>query len=252
MVHTTPNVSQPSKRRILLVEDEASIADTVVFALEREGFEVIWKTLATEALTEADLQFFDFFILDVGLADMSGFELCKQLRLKHQSPILFLTARSEEIDRVVGLEIGGDDYMTKPFSPRELVARVKVILKRMQPLAQSLVQGEGGDSTSVAEPQACSVPGFTVEPEKARITYQTTPLTLTRYEYRMMLIFLENPQRVYSREQLLQMVWEDPDQSFDRAVDTHIKTLRAKLKAVAPNCESPIKTHRGLGYSLSV
>lgn len=220
-------------KNILVVEDEAAIAENVVFALQTEGFNVTWKSLGQESLDLVRNNQADLLILDVGLPDISGFELCKQIRTFSQVPILFLTARSEEIDRVVGLEIGGDDYVTKPFSPRELAARVKVILKRMP--------NSPAEATS-------EQPDFIIDSEKNTITYYETPLQLTRYEYLILKTLLHWPEKVFSRAQLMDRVWDEPEASFDRAVDTHIKSLRAKLKQVRDF--DPIKTHRGFGYSI--
>lgn len=218
------------KRSVLLVEDEAAIADTVLYALNSEGFHTHWVRLGGEALRALQESSFDFVILDVGLPDISGFEVCKVIRRESELPILFLTARSEEVDRVVGLEIGGDDYVGKPFSPRELVARVKAILKRTHPLQPDNRAWE-------------------LDEARAQIRYQGQALDLTRTEYRIVKTLLASPGRVYTREQLMDRAWDAPESSFDRAVDTHIKVLRAKLRAVDPDSD-PIKTHRGLGYSL--
>jgi len=218
--------------RILLIEDEAAIADTVVYALETEGFRVTWKTLGREGLALLHEGGLDLAVLDVGLPDGNGFELCKQIRGFSQIPIIFLTARSEEIDRIVGLEIGADDYVTKPFSPRELAARVKAILKR-----------SGGVAAPVAG-------GFEIDRERSLIRYQGQRLDLTRYEYLILALLLGRPERIFSREEIMDRVWSDPAESFDRAVDTHIKTLRAKLRAIRED-EEPIRTHRGMGYSFS-
>ena len=220
-------------KSILLFEDEAPIAENVIYALETEGFEVVWKQLGQEGLAHLKEQTVDLVILDVGLPDMNGFEVCKQIRSSSDVPIIFLTARSEEIDRVVGLEIGGDDYVTKPFSPRELTARVKVILKRMNH-AGNLKFTDSYD--------------FVIENNKASISYYGSPLELTRYEFLILKTLLLRPEQVLSRSQMMDQVWDEPDSSFDRAVDTHIKTLRAKLKQV--NNKDPIKTHRGFGYSI--
>lgn len=220
-------------KKILLIEDEAAIAENVVYALETEGFNVTWNSLGQQGLDFVRNQPIDLLILDVGLPDISGFELCKQIRTLSDVPIIFLTARSEEIDRVVGLEIGGDDYVTKPFSPRELTARVKVILKRIRNIN--------------VEPNI-DRPDFIIDSEKNAITYCETPLELTRYEYLILKTLLHRPERVYSRAQLMDLVWDEPESSFDRAVDTHIKSLRAKLKRISSS--DPIKTQRGFGYSI--
>ena len=222
-------------QKVLLVEDESTIADTVIYALETEGFEVKWCSLGQEAL--ASLQndsSFSLMILDVGLPDINGFDLCKEIRHSSDIPIIFLTARNDEIDRIVGLEIGADDYVTKPFSPRELSARVKVILKRI--------------NQSQAIPVSDNT--FILDHQRAIISYLGEQLVLTRYEFLILKKLLQQPERVFSREQIITEVWSDHHASMDRAVDTHIKTLRQKLKQVNADSD-PIKTHRGLGYSIS-
>lgn len=219
---------------ILLIEDEPSIADVVVYALKTEGFHVIWKMLGEEGLAFLKQESVDLVILDVGLSDMSGFEICKQIRTISQIPVIFLTARKEEIDRVVGLEIGADDYIVKPFSPRELTARVKVILKRV---AREI-------------PIAKQSP-FVEDEKTGRIFYHSQMLELTRYEYRLLKILLSRPGRIFSREQLMEIAWEAPEASMDRTVDAHIKSLRAKLKMLNATGDV-IKTYRGMGYSLDL
>ena len=219
------------KPRILLIEDEAAIADTLLYALSTDGFEVEWHSLGRDGLAALRERDFDLLILDVGLPDCNGFELCKQIRTGSDIPLMFLTARSEEIDRVVGLEIGGDDFVPKPFSPREVCARVKTILKR----------------TRRNSPPSS---GFELDADAARIRYQGRTLNLTRYEYLLLKTLLAAPDRIYSRAQLMDLVWTDAD-AVDRTVDTHVKTLRAKLHEVDPG-HDPIVTHRGLGYSLSL
>ena len=220
---------------ILVVEDESSIADTIRYALETEHFAVEWKTLGNDAIAHLKQHAVHLVILDVGLPDINGFEVCKTIRTFSDVPIIFLTARKEEIDRVVGLEIGADDYVIKPFSPRELVARVKVILKRQQ--------------HSAVEPILHT--DFHVDEQKARITYHDTLLDLTRYEYRLLKLLLSQPERIFSREQLMDHVWDAPESAMDRTVDAHIKTLRAKLRAIDGKHEL-IKTHRGMGYSIEL
>ncbi len=223
-------------KNILLVEDESSIADNVTYALKAEGYDVFWKSLGKNGLESLREKHFDLVILDVGLPDISGFEVCKAIRKNFDMPIIFLTARGDEIDRVVGLEIGADDYVVKPFSLRELVARVKVILRRNREDHQHNVKPSSG---------------FTLDEDKRQISYCGNVLELTAYEYGILHILIKQPERVYSREQLMNAVWTSPEDSFERAVDTHIKTIRAKLKEVNSN-NDPLITHRGLGYSLKV
>ena len=221
------------KRLIWLVEDEASIADTLIYALQTDGFEVEWFPLGQPLLARLEQTRPDFLILDVGLPDISGFELCKRVRALTDIPLMFLTARSEEIDRLIGLEIGADDYVAKPFSPREVCARVRVILRRSQPAPSQPIQP------------------LALDEERARICFLGQPLTLTRYEYLLLKTLMQAPGRVYSRQQLMELVWQDAEESLDRTVDTHIKTLRAKLRERDPEANL-ILTHRGLGYSLEL
>ncbi len=225
--------------RILLVEDEAAIAQTVLYALREEGHVPVHCLTAGEALDAAQRDGFDLAILDVGLPDLGGFALCRQLRAHGDLPVIFLTARQAEADRVLGFELGADDYITKPFSPRELVARVRVVLRRAQRPAQN------------EAPTATQVPGFEHDPEGMRVRYHGRLLALTRYEYGLLAALLARPGAVLSRTQLMDRVWGDALDTGDRTIDTHIKTLRAKLHAVAPQTD-PIRTHRGLGYALQV
>lgn len=221
--------------KILIVEDEPSIAENIVYALKTESFEPVWCTTGQEALERFAREKFALIILDVGLPDVSGFELCRKLRVTSSVPIIFVTARKDEIDRVVGLEIGGDDYVVKPFSPRELTARVKAILRRT-------------DHATTA-PAAEAAPTFIIDDGRCDIRYHGQSLALSRYEFRLLKILAERPGRVFSREQLMDQAWEEPEAALDRTVDAHIKTLRAKLRAVRAD-EDPIRTHRGLGYSM--
>ncbi len=233
-------------QKILLIEDESSIADTIIYALETEGFKVKWHTLGKNALAELqNIEDYALIILDVGLPDANGFDICKQIRRFSDIPIIFLTARNEEIDRIVGLEIGADDYVTKPFSPRELAARVKVILKRTNHSSQQTPL-HASDQIHDSIP----VKTFVVDQPRAVISYLGQQLDLTRYEFLILKKLLQQPERVFSREQIISDVWSETHASMDRAVDTHIKTLRQKLKQVDDSTD-PIKTHRGLGYSIS-
>lgn len=224
-----------SQKHILLIEDERSIADTICYALKNDHFSVTWTMLGQDALDHLQENHVDLIILDIGLPDINGFELCKTIRQSCDTPIIFLTARNDEIDRVLGLEIGADDYVTKPFSPRELTARIKVILKRTH--------------TPHAICQSHQI--FHLDTHKKHISYHGTPLELTRYEYCLLELLLSQPQRIFSREQLMSHIWDAPEASMDRTVDAHIKSIRAKLRAISSQ-DSPIKTHRGMGYSLTL
>ncbi|HSM10124.1 MAG TPA: two-component system response regulator CreB [Lysobacter sp.] len=217
---------------VLLVEDESAIAETVLYALHAEGFDALHCLTGGEAVHAAREGRFDLAILDVGLPDIGGFALCRQLRRTGDLPVIFLTAQSAEADRILGLEIGADDYVTKPFSPRELVARVRAVLRR----------------TSAASGADAAAPVFQHDAEGKRIRHRGDLLDLTRYEYGLLAALLQRPGAVLSRAQLMDRVWSDALDSGDRTVDSHIKTLRAKLRAAAGI--DPIRTHRGLGYSL--
>lgn len=219
--------------RILIVEDELAIADTLLFALTSEGFTARRVALAGEALDLLRAQDTDLVILDVGLPDMTGFEACKALRRFSQVPVMFLTARAEEVDRVVGLEIGADDYVVKPFSPREVVARVRAILKR---------------STAAIPAARPEVGEFHVDAERLQIHFCGQLLKLTALEFRLLQQLLSQPERVQSRERLLAALGIGANAGYERNIDTHIKALRAKLREVQPERE-PIQTHRGFGYS---
>ncbi|WOB08105.1 two-component system response regulator CreB [Piscinibacter gummiphilus] len=223
------------KPRVLIVEDEPGIADTLQYALRTDGFEPAWAATGEEALSQFKVQPPALVILDVGLPDTSGFEVFKRLREVADVPVVFLTARSDEIDRVVGLELGADDYVAKPFSPRELVARVRSILRR--------------SAKAAAAPAAPALP-LVVDDGKRQIRFYGKPLELSRYEFGLLQTLASRPGHVFSRDTLLARVWGDDTESLDRTVDAHVKTLRAKMKTVAPTLE-PIRTHRGSGYALA-
>lgn len=230
-----------TKPRILVVEDEPGIADTLRYVLATDGFTPVCCATASEALRAFAADPPALAVLDVGLPDLNGFELFKRLRELPGGegvPVLFLTARSDEIDRVVGLELGADDYVAKPFSPRELVARVRGILRRTARPA------------AAQEAQPAATGPWHLDEERRLIRFYGQPLDLSRYEYGVLRVLLRKPGRVYSRAELLEQVWDDASDSLDRTVDAHIKTLRAKLKAVAAGVE-PIRTLRGTGYALA-
>lgn len=224
---------------ILVVEDEAAIAETILYALRTEGFEPIWKTTGHEALDALKEQAIALVVLDVGLPDMSGFDVCREIQRQAQVPVIFLTARSGEVDKIVGLELGADDYLAKPFSPRELTARVRAVLRRTNGSANS-----APDTSRKSTPSA-----WLHDAARCQISYRAKLLDLTRNEYRLLCALLASPGRVFNRDQLMAAAWDDPGAALDRTVDAHIKTLRAKLREAAPEFD-PLVTHRGLGYSL--
>ena len=223
-------------QHILLLEDEPAIADTLLYALRGESFEVTHVRLVSEALAAFRAKPPDLAILDVGLPDGNGFDVWRAIRKTSGLPIVFLTARGEEIDRILGLELGADDYVTKPFSPREVCARVKAILRR-----------SAGNGSAPAGPVAEG--GLQLDEAAQRIRCGGEPLALTRYEYGLLATLLKRPQRIFSRAELMDLVWGDAPDTSERTVDAHIKLLRAKLRAGGLEADL-IQTHRNMGYSL--
>jgi len=231
------------KPRILIVEDEPGIADTLQYALRTEGFEPHWCATGEDALANARATPPALVILDVGLPDASGFDVFRRLRETSDVPVVFLTARSDEIDRVVGLELGADDYVAKPFSPRELVARVRGVLRRAGRPAAAAASSSSAPSATIA-----SGP-IVVDEGRMQVRYYGRALELSRYEFGLVKTLATRPGHVFTREALLDRVWGGDSESMDRTVDAHVKTLRAKMKQVAPGLE-PIRTLRGSGYAL--
>ncbi|KZN40922.1 hypothetical protein N474_11955 [Pseudoalteromonas luteoviolacea CPMOR-2] len=215
---------------IVIIEDESAIADTLIHVLEMDGFKAHWFNTAGAGLTYLKSKTADLLILDVGLPDGNGFELCKQIRGFSNIPIIFLTARSDEIDRVVGLEIGADDYVTKPFSPRELLARVKLRLKSVR------------QPTIVASEQSCD----TLRIENYDYYKGPIALGLTALEFRLLNALLESSPRVLSRQQLMEFSNMPIEEAYERNVDSHIKSIRNKLQKV--DMAESLKTKRGFGY----
>lgn len=221
---------------VLIIEDELAIAETLIYVFKEAGIATTHKLLGGEAITALkdnllEHDKYSFVLLDVGLPDMSGFDVCKKIRETSTIPLLFLTARNHEIDRIVGLEIGADDYVTKPFSPREVVARVNAILRRTELLPTRKSSG------------------FIVDALSNRIQFCGQYLELTRYEFLLLKTLINQPQRVFSRNQLMDLVWINAEDTLERTVDAHIKTLRAKLRQL-DSANTAIVTHRGMGYSL--
>lgn len=235
----------PPMPTILIAEDETAIAETILYALRSEGFVAEHVLLGGEVGPRVRNGGVDLVVLDVGLPDITGFDVCRALRAFSEVPVIFLTARGSEIDRVVGLELGADDYVVKPFSPRELVARVRARLRRRVQAETTNWQAHGA---------------FEIDREGKRIRYRGQALDLTRYEYGLLEVLMHRPGAVLSRTQLMDRVWADALESGDRTVDTHIKTLRAKLREVDERIgiqsgtigDDPIRTHRGLGYSIEI
>jgi DNA-binding response OmpR family regulator len=219
-----------SKGLVLVVEDEQAIADLERLYLSREGFGVHIEPDGRAGLAAARTLRPVAIVLDVGLPELDGTEVCRALRQDGDwTPVLFVTARDDEVDRVLGLELGADDYITKPFSPRELVARVKTVLRR---------------SAGPPDGRVHRVGALTVDPARRRAVVGDAPVELTATEFDLLAHLLRHPGRVYTREQLLAAVWGYEAAAGTRTVDVHVAQLRAKLGAA-----SPIRTVRGVGYS---
>ena len=215
---------------ILIVEDDRNIGNLVRTYLERDGYRVVWVRSGEEGLVELERHTLSLVVLDVGLPGIDGFEVCRQIRARVETPIIMLTARDEEVDRVLGLELGADDYVPKPFSPRELVARVKAVLRRTQPRPPSDVLALGDVDLRRGAREA---------------TASGAPLDLTMKEFDLLACFLENAGLALSREQLLEQVWGLEFPGGTRTVDQHVAQLRAKLGEALR-----IDTLRGIGYKL--
>jgi phosphate regulon transcriptional regulator PhoB len=222
-------------KRIAVVEDEAELASLIEYNLNRQGYEAVILGGTSQTLQALEQAGPDLILLDVMLPEVNGFDLCRQIRASAvlaRTPVLFLTARGDEVDRVLGLEIGGDDYMTKPFSPRELIARVKAHLRREQM-----------DSETPAQPQG----PFRLDRTAHRVFLHGRELTLTSTEYNLLEFFLSHPGRAYSRDQLLDAVWGQQHFVTPRTVDVHVRRLREQIE---PQSYQPryLTTVRGFGY----
>ncbi len=223
--------------RILIVDDDLHIREVIRVALKKAAMTVFEARDGKEALTRFAADRPDLIILDIGMPEFDGLDVCREVRKSSDVPILFLSARDEEIDRVLGLEIGGDDYVTKPFSPRELVARVNVILRR----------SSRGPNTNTP-PAALSQGGLSVDPEQHVAAFSGTPLRLTAIEFGILRAFLTRPTAVFNREQIMTAAYHFNIQVSDRTIDSHIRNIRAKLSAV--NCDNVIETIHGVGFKL--
>lgn len=264
---------------IVLIEDESSIADTLSFILQREGFLVSWYGLAQEGLKRIEQGDVDLLILDVGLPDANGLDVLKQLRKTSELPVIMLTARGEEMDKVLGLELGADDYVVKPFSPREVAARVKTVLKRQASTASTsnttniaapanannlvlssnaalnlnssltIASNSSHTTADLANSANSASHGFLLDEAGLRIYFLDQVLSLTPSEFKILRCLIQRPGKVWSRAQLLEELGDSALDSFERTVDTHIKSTRLKLKTIHAQYD-PIETHRGFGYSL--
>jgi DNA-binding response OmpR family regulator len=233
-------VTTAAGKHILLVEDDADIADLLELHLTDEGHEVDAVDDGDEGLDRALAGDYDLIVLDIMLPGTDGFDICRRLRQeKCHTPILMVTAKTEEVDKVLGLELGADDYITKPFSIREVLARVKAIFRRVDVDQQA--QEETDDDAPI------EFDGLTIQPPKRKVTVDGATVDLTGKEYELLLLFARNPGRAYSRQELLDEVWGYQYDGYSHTVNTHINRLRNKIE---PDPSSPtyVKTVWGVGY----
>ena len=231
-------------RRILVVDDEPSIRELLRAYLEADGFEVAVAGTGADALHQASRGPVspDLILLDVGLPDLDGLDVLRTLRRTSDVYVILVTARAEEVDRIVGLSVGADDYITKPFSPREVVARVRTVLRRARPSA------EGGALAKEADP-VLSFAGLTIDEARREISRHGSPVTLSALEFDLLRALARSPGRVFSRAQLLEEVWGYDFYGDERVVDVHVRSIRKALKDDAADPRL-IATVRGVGYKL--
>ena len=215
------------------MEDDAKTGASIEMYLRHDGFRTELARSGTEGLEKARETTPDLVVLDLMLPGLGGLEVCKTLRAESTVPIIMLTARSTEHDKLLGLELGADDYVTKPFSPRELVARVKVVLRRVEPAVDKIVVGE-----------------LVLDPAARELVVRGAPVTLTAAEYRLVETFMRAPGRVFSRDELMQRAFGSSYEGLDRTIDVHIKNVRKKIEADRTNPKR-IVTVFGLGYKLT-
>ena len=224
--------------RILVIDDEPHIREVICFALDRAGMSTTTARDGTQALARFAESRPDLIILDIGMPDTDGLEVCRQIRKTSDVPILFLSARDDEIDRVLGLEIGGDDYVTKPFSPRELVARVNVILKRATP--------RPAPSDEAATPLVRQA--LALDPLRHLATFDGVPIALTAIEFEIIKALLSRPEVVFNRDRIMALAYSAKTHVSDRTIDSHIRNIRAKLALAG--CDSAIDTVHGVGFRI--
>lgn len=223
--------------RILVVDDEPNIRDVICFALERAGMETVTAGSGNQAIRTFRAGRVDLIVLDIGMPDTDGLEVCRLIRQTSSVPILFLSARDEEIDRILGLEIGGDDYVTKPFSPRELVARVKTILKRA-----------GTAGTTERGEHDMTVGDLRLDRAGRTVTFRGNPVMPTALEFAILEALIARPDMVFSREQLMAAAYGAGTYVADRTIDSHVRNIRAKFAAIG--ADAIITTVHGVGFKL--
>ncbi len=223
-------------KHILVVDDDLDIRTIVKAALESDGYEVTLAENGVVALEKFDSVNPDIVVLDIVLPDLSGTEICSKIRAKSGVPIIFLSGKSDDIDRIIGLELGADDYLTKPFNPRELIARVKAVLRRTQ-----------GESPKSDDSTTLSCGDLVLNTEQFRVFWEETEIVLTKTEFLLLKTLVRHPGKVYSRSELMSGAYDSDVYVSDRTIDSHIRRLRNKLQELGA---SPIQTIRGVGYKI--
>ena len=224
-------------RTILVVDDDPHILEVISFALDKAGMKTMTAVDGQDALNRIKAHSFDLIVLDISMPELDGLEVCRELRKTSEVPVLFLSSRDEEIDRILGLEIGGDDYVTKPFSVRELVARIKAILKR----TTLVVPKEKSD-----EPLRHG--GVVLEPRQHRVRFETSDVQLTATEFSILKAFLDQPLRAFDRNNIIDKIYDLNIHVSDRTIDSHVRHIRNKFAALG--CNNLIETVHGIGYRL--
>ena len=232
-----------TRRKILIVDDDPSIRDVIKFTLDKAGFDVIEATNGAEALSLYKSKSPDLMVLDILMPEMDGTDVCREIRKISNTPIIFLTSLDEEADRIIGLELGGDDYITKPFSPRELLARVKAVLRRLQPLTEN--KAGGADIKKVHGALSLDLVCF-------EVTWRSLKIPLTAMEFQLLQALFDHPNKVYSRDELMEKAYEDNTVVTDRTIDSHIRRIRKKFtEKTGDPLSDPIETVHGFGYRLA-
>jgi len=225
-----------ARSTILLVDDEPKVCELIRAYLVKDGYDVIIAADGKTAIEQAQRHKPDLILLDLNLPELDGLEVCRTIRRQSNVPIIMLTARDEETDKIVGLELGADDYVTKPFSPRELVARVSAVLRRYR-------EGLKQDKQIVAGEICLDLEGH-------KVTYSGQPLNLTAAEFKLLSVLASNAGRVYTRLQLMDSAFGESYEGYERTIDAHIKNIRQKISRLAPELSNPLVTVRGVGYKL--
>jgi two-component system OmpR family response regulator len=233
------------RETILIVDDDPSLREVVRFALEREGFQTLQAGDGRQALELFAEHAPALVVLDIVMPELDGTEVCREIRRSSSAPIVFLSSRDEELDRILGLELGGDDYVTKPFSPRELVARVRAILRRSAPAGASRGGGAAGAPEPETEQLRCG--GLTLDLVACAARWEQREVVLTAMEFALLRTLMRRPRKVFTREELIRLTWDGAVVS-DRTVDSHIRRIRRKFGAWG--CD-PIETATGFGYRMA-